>query len=326
MAEAKKEKNPIGATIQEMGILRKNVPQYLFADSINYFSSLKLREDIIQYKDSNKPKDEIDFILESPGGSADEAYKIIRTLRKNFDTVNIVIPFWAKSAATLLSLGGNSIIMDEYSELGPLDVQLVKQREDSPVVDRESALNDEYSLKRIEMRSLELFQTMFSVVYENDNIPINKSELSKQIFDYLSDFYKPLMKQINPYQLGDKKRKLEIGEKYADKILSLYHPQLAKERKDYLVDYFINGCPDHGYVIDYDTIVLLLDGVKKSEIFGKEYERKLTELSLLLMKQQVTYVGFIEPEKEENGNGEKAEQEAVAMAEQIINPDAKEKS
>ena len=322
MGIVKKDRDPVVSAILEMGVLRNNIPQFLFAEGISYMSSVKLREEVIKYKDAGKTMDELDFILESPGGSADEAYKIIRTLRKNFTTVNIIIPFWAKSAATLLSLGGNCIVLDEYSELGPLDVQLVKQREDSPIVDRESALNDEYSLKRIEMRSLELFQTMFAVVYENDNIPINKAELSKQIFDYLSDFYKPLMKQINPYQLGDKKRKLEIGEKYADKILSLYHPQLSKDRKDYLVDYFINGCPDHGYVIDYDTIVLLLDGVKKSDTFGKDYERKLTELSLFLMKGNVSYVGFVEPEKglknEATENEEHAEQSTISVTDEII--------
>lgn len=322
MEVPKKDKSPIKEAIEEMGRLRNNVPQFLFADGISYSSSVKLREEIIKYKETDKSRDELDFILESPGGSADDAYKIIRTLRKNFTTVNIIIPFWAKSAATLLSLGGNSIVMDEFSELGPLDVQLAKQRDDSPEIDRESALNYEYSLKRIEMRSLELFQTMFSVVYENDSIPISRTELSKQIFDYLSDFYKPLMKQINPYQLGDKKRKLEIGEKYADKILSIYHPSLEKEKKDYLVDYLINGCPDHGYVIDYDTIAGLLDGVKKSDVFGKDYERKLSELSLLLMKGQVTYVGFVEPEPEDisknAANGQEAAQDPVAEVGQII--------
>jgi hypothetical protein len=281
--------------IYELAKIR-NVPQFLFMDSIWYQGTVKVREELITYRqDKTNSFDQIDFILESPGGSADDAYKIIRSLRKCFKIVNVIVPFWAKSAATLLSLGASNIIMDEYAEFGPLDVQLRKEKEDSPDFERESALNDEYSLKRIESRSLEQFQSFFSIVYENPDIPINKNELSKQIFDYLSGFYEPLMKQINPYKLGDKKRKLLVGEKYAEKLITLYHPKLPKERKNFLVDYFINGCPDHGYVIDYDTISPLLDGVQKSSNFGSEYELKLSELSLLLMKNtdEISYIGFI---------------------------------
>jgi serine dehydrogenase proteinase len=290
--------------IIEMGKIR-NVPQFLYLDRIFHPTTVKVREELIKFKKENGNLDQLDFIIESPGGSADDAYKIIRALRKSFKTVNVVIPFWAKSAATLLSLGASTIIMDEYAEFGPLDVQLIKEKEDSPDFERESALNDEYSLKRIETRSLELFQTFYSVIYENADIPINKHELSKQIFDYLSNFYEPLMKQINPFKLGDKKRKLLVGEKYAEKLLQTYHPKLQKSKKDYLVDYFINGCPDHGYVIDYDTIYPLLDGVQKSSTFGTEYEAKLSELSLLFMKNMddITYIGFIKEEPAENSDG-----------------------
>jgi hypothetical protein len=274
----------------------RGTPQFLFMDGVHYDSLLKVRESVIQFKHQNPDIAEIDFIIESPGGSADDAYKIIRTLRKNFLSVNIIVPFWVKSAATLLSLGGTQIIMDEFAEFGPLDVQLRKEKDDSPDFERESALNDEYSLKRIETRALELYQNMFSVIYEDKDIPINKNELSQQLLNYLAKFYKPLLEQINPYKLGDKKRKLEIGEKYAEKILKLYHPVLPKEKKDFLVDYFINGCPDHGYVIDYDTITSLLDGVQKSSIFGPDYETRLQALSISFMKnfENVTFVGFIE--------------------------------
>ena len=65
----------------------------------------------------NKAKQkEIDFILNSPGGSPADAYRIIKILHQYYEKVNIVIPFWAKSAATLLSLGGNEIIMDNLAE------------------------------------------------------------------------------------------------------------------------------------------------------------------------------------------------------------------
>ena len=48
-----------------------------------------VREEVFSYKKKNPGIDEVDFILHSPGGSADDAYRIIRTLRKNFKTVNL---------------------------------------------------------------------------------------------------------------------------------------------------------------------------------------------------------------------------------------------
>ncbi len=286
----------INAIIQNLYKIR-NVPQYLFMAPIHPQSNLKVRKDVVSLRSKNPLNDinEIDFILQSPGGRPDDAYRIIRTLRKNFEIVNIIIPFWAKSAATLISLGGTKIIMDEFGELGPLDIQIPKEREDSPDIDRESALNDEHSLKRIESRSLELFQTIFTNIYASKNIPINKNELSKQILEYLSKFYEPLLSQINPYKLGEKKRKLDIGEHYANRILTLYNPDLSDQKKNFLIDYLVNGCPDHGYIIDYDLISIFLPNVEKSHTFGEEYALCLTELSNHMIKDdyQNEVIGFI---------------------------------
>lgn len=74
----------------------------------------KLMEE--QFLQGNIKQEKIDFILNSPGGSPADAYRIIKILHQYYEKVNIVIPFWAKSAATLLSLGGNEIIMDNLAE------------------------------------------------------------------------------------------------------------------------------------------------------------------------------------------------------------------
>ena len=157
--------------VNQLGKIR-NIPQFLFCDEIIPKNLLELRTEIINFKNNNGASDEIDFILNSPGGSPSDAYRIIRTLRNNFQTINIIVPFWAKSAATLIALGGTNIIMDEFGEFGPLDIQLAKEREDSPYYERESALNDEHSLKRIEIRARELFQSTFMQIYSTNEVPI----------------------------------------------------------------------------------------------------------------------------------------------------------
>lgn len=68
---------------------------------------------------------DIDVLLHSPGGSAEAAEMIVSMLREVGKSVRFIIPHSAKSAATLLALSGDSILMDEKSELGPTDPQVL---------------------------------------------------------------------------------------------------------------------------------------------------------------------------------------------------------
>lgn len=294
MTQTEEAFEQIRKNILEAGKIR-NVPQFLFVSVINDASRNKVRDEIIEFKEKNPTPNEIDFILESPGGSPADAYRIIRTLRNNFDTVNVIIPFWAKSAATLLSLGASSIVMDEFGECGPLDVQIKVEREDGPESEYESALTDEFSVKQIEARSQEMYLLLFNTFYGHKHIKIHKNVLSKQILGYLHSFYEPLLKQINPYNLGKKKRKLEIGKQYAQRILFTYNKEIEQRKGFLLIDYLVNSCPEHGYVIDYDVLSAFLGNVQKTDIYGQEYKKAISNLTTLFINgiYDDDYVGFI---------------------------------
>lgn len=68
--------------------------------------------------------DSVDVLLVSNGGSAEAAERIVRLIRDRFTNVRFIIPGNAYSAATLICLSGNQIIMDITSTLGPIDPQL----------------------------------------------------------------------------------------------------------------------------------------------------------------------------------------------------------
>lgn len=299
----------IKKSILSLKTLRSGIPQLLFLNSIYYDSVIVVRSSVLEFKEENPSCKEIDFIINSPGGLADDAYRIIRTLRKNFEIVNIIVPFWAKSAATLLSLGGSKIIMDEFGEFGPLDAQLGKPRDDSPEYERESALNDEQTITIIESHYKQMYESIFLQIYEHDRINIPKNELSSQLLNHLSKFYDPLLRQIDPYKLGDKRRKLDIAVEYANRILIEYGGLEGKEQRTNLVNFLVDGCPDHGYVIDFDLIKLFYPNVFTGECFGDDYKRELSKLSNLLIKntdQENTYVGFITEEYKE-GDDDKSQ-------------------
>ena len=70
------------------------------------------------------PEETINVILDSTGGPLDSAFRTILYLRHYAENVNIFVPRKAKSASTLIAIGGSSIIMSPFSELGPLDTQI----------------------------------------------------------------------------------------------------------------------------------------------------------------------------------------------------------
>lgn len=65
--------------------------------------------------------DKLDLFVYSRGGAIDVPWRIASALREASDEWNILVPFRANSAATLLALGADSIVMGRHGELGPID-------------------------------------------------------------------------------------------------------------------------------------------------------------------------------------------------------------
>jgi hypothetical protein len=68
---------------------------------------------------------DLDLIVHSPGGSAEATASIVRYLRKKFTSIRVFVPLAAMSAATMLTLACDRIVMAKHSQLGPIDPQLV---------------------------------------------------------------------------------------------------------------------------------------------------------------------------------------------------------
>src|SRR5581483_808407 len=72
---------------------------------------------------------ELDVLLHSPGGSAEATESIVALLRSRFSHIRFIIPSVAKSAATIMAMSGDELLMDERSELGPTDPQMILVRD-----------------------------------------------------------------------------------------------------------------------------------------------------------------------------------------------------
>jgi hypothetical protein len=82
--------------------------------------------------------DEIDLMVVSTGGEPTVAWRIITLIREHFDHVSILLPDIAYSAATLLALGADDILMHSFANLGPVDPQITYVSRDEDQERRES--------------------------------------------------------------------------------------------------------------------------------------------------------------------------------------------
>jgi len=89
----------------------------------NYIS----HEDIVPFGEvlESVEGDAVDVLLESPGGLSEVAQELSALLRHRFKRVGFIIPHAAMSAATMLVMSGDEILMDHRSSLGPIDPQFV---------------------------------------------------------------------------------------------------------------------------------------------------------------------------------------------------------
>lgn len=93
----------------------------------------------------------LDILLHSPGGSPTAAESIVHLLRSFYKPIRFLIPDIAKSAATMLALSGDEILMDASAELGPIDPQLVLSREGRVIVAPAQAVLDQFERAQAEL-------------------------------------------------------------------------------------------------------------------------------------------------------------------------------
>lgn len=67
---------------------------------------------------------EIDIVLVTPGGYAHQVAKFVNKLRPRFENIGFIILNKAMSAGTIFIMSGDEIIMNNQSQIGPIDPQV----------------------------------------------------------------------------------------------------------------------------------------------------------------------------------------------------------
>lgn len=100
----------------------------VYTASLTHPLAMIMSQDIPPFEDllrSAGKADEGYLMINSAGGDGNVAEKLIMMCRQRFSkSFKVIVPNFAKSAATMIALGSDKILMGYLAELGPIDPQL----------------------------------------------------------------------------------------------------------------------------------------------------------------------------------------------------------
>lgn len=194
-------------------------------------------------KESLGSVEQVALVLHSPGGQAKTAFQVASLFQRQCKFgFKAVVPQYAKSAATLLSLGANEIILNDYAELGPLDAQLFDREREGGI----SALDEVQALERLQASSLEAVDQAMYLLLSRTGKKVET--LLPHILNYATNMMHPLLEKIDTVHYTQMSRILKVAEEYATRLLRYrYSPEESHKIARRLVEKY----PEHGFVIDH---------------------------------------------------------------------------
>ncbi len=182
-------------------------------------------------------------LVDSGGGDINAAYNLALLFRSYPPCkLTYVVPRWAKSAATLLVCGGDSVAMTPVAELGPLDPQITQ------ITPFEGRLEN-FSPLHIES-TLELIRNEFD-------------EGNKELANGL------LQRLQFPITLGSFKKSLDVGKQYAHKLLA---SRMLKDNEELALEVakkLVEDYADHGFCINIseaESLGLVVQSLSSSKL------------------------------------------------------------
>ena len=83
-----------------------------------------IRAAVERIRSGTSNKKRLVMVLDTLGGYIGVVQRIVETLRHHYSYIDFIIPNSAYSAGTVLAMSGDSIYMNYYSRLGPIDPQV----------------------------------------------------------------------------------------------------------------------------------------------------------------------------------------------------------
>lgn len=188
----------------------------------------------------------IDLFLYSRGGGIEVPWRIVSMLREYCQELNVLVPYKAHSAATLIALGADQIVMGKKGELGPIDPILSRvERGEKTVIQEELSVED----------------VMSYVLFIKE-----RAGLGDQMA--LSNSIGILAEKLTPWRLGSIYRAHSHIRLIARKLLASRQKPPDEQRVNLIVESLAEKMYFHGHAI----------GRKEAEEIGLPVTKPNTEL------------------------------------------------
>lgn len=226
------------------------------------------------------------LLLVSTGGDADVAYRIARAFQSYYQQYTVFISGFCKSAGTLCALGAHEIVMSDFGELGPLDVQF--QRKDE-LGELSSGLVVTEALDHLQAQAFGVFeQHMLNIKTHSFNQVSFKlaAELATKL---TTGLFQHIYCQIDPVQIGELGRAMAIARDYGKRLGAN-----SNNFTDDTLDLLAESYPSHGFVIDRREAEKIFNRVREPS----EDEQALADSlgQLALMPGQASQIQYLSKE------------------------------
>jgi len=251
---------------EEMGV---NLVVYL-SNPTHPFAIIS-RQDIIPLEDilRSLPKNDkpVALLINSPGGDPNAAEKILIMFRSRFKEFYVIVPDYAKSAATMIALGSDKIYMGHLSELGPIDPQI------------------EFTLPNSRKEIIPARSFIESLEYIKERV----SEKGDPI-----EIYMPMLTNLRPELIDICQKSIEDAKTFAVKWLKSYMLKDNPDQAEKVAGELTKGdrYKSHGKVIDFkeakEYLNLNVEYLKpESPLWNKIWELYVRGVQFLQATNQV---------------------------------------
>lgn len=206
---------------------------------------------------ANKEETKIDLLLHSNGGDGVVPWRLVTLIREFCKEFNVLIPHRAFSAATLISLGADNIVMHRMGMLGPTDPTVANAFNPADPSNPQQRLG-------ISVEDLYSYITLI------------KEDLGIRGESELVQAFRTLTEQLHPLALGNVKRFYAQARMMARKLLALHMDEKTEHSAiNEIADNLTSKLYFHGHPINRTEAVSLGLKVKAA---SEDIERLLWEI------------------------------------------------
>lgn len=239
-----------------------------------------------------KKSEKLDLFIHSFGGVGTIPWKLVNLIREFTDDFEVIVPYKAYSAATLIALGANKIVMSPMAELGPIDPKVGNEFNPITPHGRPIGINVE------DVASYISFIKDFAGISHED-------ELIQAI--------NILASKVHPLALGNVHRFYSQSRMMAKKLMMLHMDTKEEHIIDDIVETLTSKLFFHGHPINRREAKEMQ--LKVEERIPKEIERMMWELYSVYEEEMEMCSPFI-PKDILNSSG--SDMEEVTLCGAII--------